>query len=40
MTDLVMMVAISSANYCRCMWYQPKEPEGMDELVNRKKQEQ
>lgn len=38
MTALVTMVVISSANYCRCMWYQLKEPEGLDEFVNRKKQ--
>lgn len=32
-TALVMMVATSASNYCRCMWYQPKEPDDLDEFV-------
>lgn len=36
-TALVMVVATSSANFCRCMWYQPKEPDGLDEFVKRER---
>ena len=36
-TALVMVVATSSANFCRCMWYQPKEPDGLVEFVKRER---
>ena len=32
---LVMVIANSSANYCRCMWYQPKEPDGLNKFVKK-----
>lgn len=36
-TALVKVVAASSSDFCRCMWYQPKEPDGLEEFAKRRK---
>ena len=35
--NIALIAAISSGEICRFMWYEPEEPEGLGEFINKEK---